>query len=265
MWSIFYIMAMFHRVAGTSSILDPSVRFLSYAWHLQRTWMWMSQFQMLIQLSRRILVGTVLATSMNTIKREWVLFLWSFCATSLVKLTYLVSPSLLKESYLLSFLIYVCYFLQGAFPLVDNGKSVIEVHQKKNYYIIPQNKLGQDIYIRATEIKGFKDIVKMPSGDIRPVKVPVLTNMLDSHLRGELCRNPRIMVTVIVIDAQVPFCLKTKITCIVAPLFTYFYLPGSPASPFISSSFTCLCCYRNDEFIWCHVLSVSFVLYGLHP
>ncbi|EOA17894.1 hypothetical protein CARUB_v10006303mg [Capsella rubella] len=93
---------------------------------------------------------------------------------------------------------------RGAFPLVDNGTSVIEVHQKKNYYIIPQNKLGQDIYIRATEIKGFKDIVKMPSEDMRPVKVPVLTNMLDSHLRGELCRNPRIMVTVIVIDAQLP-------------------------------------------------------------
>lgn len=93
---------------------------------------------------------------------------------------------------------------RGALPLVDNGKSVIEVHQKKNYFIIPQNKLGQDIYIRATEIKGFKDIVKMPSGDVRPVKVPVLTNMLDSHLRGELCRNPRIMVTVIVMDAQLP-------------------------------------------------------------
>lgn len=93
---------------------------------------------------------------------------------------------------------------RGAFPLVDNGKSVIEVHQKKTYFIIPQNKLGQDIYIRPTEIKGFKDIVKMPSGDMRPVKVPVLTNMLDSHLRGELCSNPRIMVTVIVVDAQLP-------------------------------------------------------------
>ncbi|CAN8324888.1 unnamed protein product [Cochlearia groenlandica] len=93
---------------------------------------------------------------------------------------------------------------RGALPLVDNGKSVIEVHQKKNYFIIPQNKLGQDIYIRATEIKGFKDIVKMPSGDTRPVKVPVLTNMLDSHLRGQLCRTPRTMITVIVIDAQLP-------------------------------------------------------------
>lgn len=128
-----------------------------------------------------------------------------------MKQTYLVLLSLLKESYLLSLLIYVCYFIQGAFPVVDNGKSVIEVHQKKNYFIIPQNKLGQDIYIRATEIKGFKDIVKMPSGDVRPVKVPVLTNMLDSHLRGELCRNPRIMVTVIVIDAQVPLCLKQRL------------------------------------------------------
>ncbi|VVA93348.1 unnamed protein product [Arabis nemorensis] len=93
---------------------------------------------------------------------------------------------------------------RGALPLADNGRSVLEVHQKKNYFIIPQNKLGQDIYIRPTEIKGFKDIVKMPSGDTKPVKVPVLTNMLDSHLRGELCRNPRIMVTVILMDAQLP-------------------------------------------------------------
>lgn len=119
-------------------------------------------------------------------------------------------PCLFKESHFLSLLIYVCYVLQGAFPLVDNGKSVIEVHQKKTYFIIPQNKLGQDIYIRPTEIKGFKDIVKMPSGDTRPVKVPVLTNTLDSHLRGELCSNPRIMVTVIVVDAQVLFCLKQR-------------------------------------------------------
>jgi len=134
---------------------------------------------------------------------------------------YSALPSLLKKSRFLSLLIYTCYFLQGALPLVDNGKSVIEVHQKKNYFIIPQNKLGQDIYIRATEIKGFKDIVKMPSGDVRPVKVPVLTNMLDSHLRGELCRNPRIMVTVIVMDAQVPFCLKQRLHSFWCP---YLYI-----------------------------------------
>ncbi|XP_010540792.1 PREDICTED: uncharacterized protein LOC104814451 [Tarenaya hassleriana] len=90
------------------------------------------------------------------------------------------------------------------YPPTNNGRSISEVHQKRNYFIIPQNKLGQDIYIRATEIKGFKDIVRMPSGDMKPVKVPVLTNMLDSHMRGELCRNPRTIVTVIVMDAQLP-------------------------------------------------------------
>lgn len=252
MSSIFYIMATLHWAVGTSSTLDPLVRFLSYAWHLQRTWMWISQFQMLIQLSRRTLVGTTLATSMNTIKREWELLLWFLCAT--------------WWRSLLSLLIYVCYVLQGAFPLVDNGKSVIEVHQKKTYFIIPQNKLGQDIYIRPTEIKGFKDIVKMPSGDMRPVKVPVLTNMLDSHLRGELCSNPRIMVTVIVVDAQVPFCLKQR-SHLSWCLFFHILLPLrlSCFSFYFLFFYFSMVIKQGRDFIWCHAtLSTKFMIFVFH-
>lgn len=43
----------------------------------------------------------------------------------------------------------------------------------------------------------------MPSGDMKPVKVPVSKNMLESHLRGKICRKARTMVTLIVVDAEV--------------------------------------------------------------
>jgi vacuolar protein sorting-associated protein 13A/C len=77
--------------------------------------------------------------------------------------------------------------------------------QKRNYYIIPQNKLGQDIFIRATEARGLQNIIKMPSGDMKAVKVPVSKDMLESHLRGKLCRKVRTMVTIIIAEAQVWF------------------------------------------------------------
>ena len=68
---------------------------------------------------------------------------------------------------------------------------------------MPQNKLGQDIFVRATELRGLATIIKMPSGDMRPVKVPVSKNMLDSHLQGKLFRKVRTMVTLIIVDGQV--------------------------------------------------------------
>ncbi|KAK9266873.1 hypothetical protein L1049_027132 [Liquidambar formosana] len=85
-----------------------------------------------------------------------------------------------------------------------SGRSLIDIHHKRNYYIIPQNKLGQDIFIRATEIEGLQNIIRMPSGDMKPVKVPVSKNMLDSHLRGKLCGKVRTMVTVIIAAAELP-------------------------------------------------------------
>lgn len=86
----------------------------------------------------------------------------------------------------------------------DGGRSIIDIHHKKTYYIVPQNKLGQDIFIRATELRGFANITRMPSGDMKPVKVPVSKNMLDSHLKGRLCKKIRTMVTIIIADAQFP-------------------------------------------------------------
>ncbi|KAK6251014.1 hypothetical protein SCA6_005019 [Theobroma cacao] len=83
-------------------------------------------------------------------------------------------------------------------------RSIVDVHHKRSYYIIPQNKLGQDIFIQASETGGFSDIIRMPSGNMKPIKVPVSKNMLDSHLKGKICRKVRTMVAVIIADAMFP-------------------------------------------------------------
>lgn len=92
---------------------------------------------------------------------------------------------------------------QEAFSATYGGRSIMDIHHKGNYYIIPQNKLGQDIFIRATELRGLTNIIRMPSGDMKPIKVPVSKNMLDSHLKGKLCTKVKMMVTVIIADAEV--------------------------------------------------------------
>lgn len=81
--------------------------------------------------------------------------------------------------------------------------SVDSVHHKRNYYIIPRNKLGQDIFIRTTEIKELSSVMMMPSGNVKPLKVPVSKNMLDSHLRGSIGQKIPTMVTLIIAEAQV--------------------------------------------------------------
>ncbi|KAI3710546.1 hypothetical protein L2E82_40329 [Cichorium intybus] len=81
---------------------------------------------------------------------------------------------------------------------------IIDVHHKKSYFVIPQNKLGQDIYVRATEIRGLPHVIKMPSGEKKSLKVPVSKNMLDSHLKGNLYKKLRSMVTVVISQAQFP-------------------------------------------------------------
>ncbi|KAI3453469.1 hypothetical protein Pfo_010132 [Paulownia fortunei] len=84
----------------------------------------------------------------------------------------------------------------------SDGRSMIAVHQRRNYYIVPQNKLGKDIFIRASAVRGLPDIIKMPAGDRKALKVPVPKNMLDSHLKGSLLKKLRPMVTIIVAEAE---------------------------------------------------------------
>ncbi|XP_050223282.1 uncharacterized protein LOC126673249 [Mercurialis annua] len=90
------------------------------------------------------------------------------------------------------------------FPPNYGARSVIDIHQKKNYFIVPQNKLGQDIFIRPTEIRGLSNVIRMPSGDMKSLKVPVSKNMLESHLKGNICAKVRRMVTVVIVGAQFP-------------------------------------------------------------
>ncbi|GAV77402.1 PH domain-containing protein/DUF946 domain-containing protein/DUF1162 domain-containing protein/Chorein_N domain-containing protein, partial [Cephalotus follicularis] len=96
------------------------------------------------------------------------------------------------------------YRTREAFSPTYGERSIIDVHHKRNYYIVPVNKLGQDIFIRASEGRGIPNIIRMPSGDMKPVKVPVSKNMLDSHLKGTLCGKVRTMVTIVIMDAEFP-------------------------------------------------------------
>ncbi|KAK4746515.1 hypothetical protein SAY87_012827 [Trapa incisa] len=84
-----------------------------------------------------------------------------------------------------------------------SGGAVIGAHNRRDYFIIPRNKLGQDIYIRATEVRGLSNISRMLSGDVKPLKVPVLKNMLDSHLKGNLSSETRWTVTVLLLEGQI--------------------------------------------------------------
>lgn len=92
---------------------------------------------------------------------------------------------------------------QEKFSPTLGGGSIIGIHHKKNYHIIPKNKLGQDIFIRATESTGLTNIIRMPSGDMKPVKVPVSKNMLDSHLKGKLFKKVRRMVVAMIAEGEV--------------------------------------------------------------
>ncbi|KAG9142715.1 hypothetical protein Leryth_005471 [Lithospermum erythrorhizon] len=86
----------------------------------------------------------------------------------------------------------------------EKSGSAIDVYHQKTYHIVPVNQLGQDIFIRASERGQFENIIKMPSGDAKSVKVPVSKNMLDSHLRGNLRLKLRTMVTIVIAEAEFP-------------------------------------------------------------
>ncbi|KAL0296337.1 UNVERIFIED_CONTAM: hypothetical protein Sradi_6685800 [Sesamum radiatum] len=85
-----------------------------------------------------------------------------------------------------------------------DGRWMATVHQRKNYYIVPQNKLGKDIYIRASEVMGLPRIIRMPAGDRKTLKMPVPDNMLDSHLKGGLLKKLPLILTIIVAEAELP-------------------------------------------------------------
>ena len=96
-------------------------------------------------------------------------------------------------------------FIQEAVSSTFGETPIIDIHHKRNFCVIPQNKLGQDVFVRATEIRGLTNIIKMPSGEMKPLKVPVLKNMLEAHLRGNHCMKLRTMVTIMISEAVVCF------------------------------------------------------------
>ncbi|KAJ4777649.1 Pleckstrin (PH) domain-containing protein isoform 2 [Rhynchospora pubera] len=85
----------------------------------------------------------------------------------------------------------------------NGDRRVLDVHQRKNYYIVPQNYLGQDIYIKGAELKGFPSIIKLPSGDGHPIRVPIPKNSMHSRSKGQHHEVARSMITVIIAEAEI--------------------------------------------------------------
>lgn len=101
--------------------------------------------------------------------------------------------------------LWFCY--QETFSSAE--RPVLDVHQRRSYYVVPQNKLGQDIYIRTTENRSSL-VTLLPSGDDRSIKVPALKDLLDSHLNGVSVKSYRLMITAILADAEVTLSFCTQ-------------------------------------------------------
>ncbi|KAL6906369.1 hypothetical protein ACP4OV_003970 [Aristida adscensionis] len=81
-------------------------------------------------------------------------------------------------------------------------QPVLDVHQRRSYYVVPQNKLGQDIYVRTTEYSSSL-VTLLPPGDDRSIKVPASRDLLNSHLNGRSVKCNRLMITTILADAEI--------------------------------------------------------------
>ena len=90
--------------------------------------------------------------------------------------------------------------------------------------MVPQNKLGQDIYIRTTENRSSL-VTLLPSGDDRSIKVPALRDLLDSHLNGRSVKSYRLMITAILADAEVALLFCTKL-CTLLPACAFPVMNG---------------------------------------
>eukprot|EP01018_Ginkgo_biloba_P007916 Gb_35998 [translate_table: standard] len=87
---------------------------------------------------------------------------------------------------------------------VSGRRDVLDIDHKTTYYVIPQNKLGRDIFLRTDEFDGKPDVFALPSGDMTDVKVPASKSILDPHSKGNLRRSLAKLVTIVIGDAELP-------------------------------------------------------------
>lgn len=85
--------------------------------------------------------------------------------------------------------------------LTTTRKSVLD---KETCYIIPQNKLGQDIFLRTFGFDGQPEVNILPPGDVITVKVPASNSISDTHLMGNMRRSLSKRVAIVISDAELP-------------------------------------------------------------
>ena len=158
-----------------------------------------------------MLAGTILALVMNYTRR-YIYFklkiLLSYHLKKRWKATLICFEPLVNIFVMISLLSVVLFYYQETFSSTE--RPVLDVHRRKSYYIVPQNKLGQDIYIRTTE-NSSSLVTLLPSGDDRSIKVPASKDLLDSHLNGKSAKSYLLMITAILADAEVALFYCTQL------------------------------------------------------
>ncbi|KAF3782527.1 Vacuolar sorting-associated protein 13C [Nymphaea thermarum] len=85
-----------------------------------------------------------------------------------------------------------------------DGGYILDIHHKRAYYIIPENKLGRDIFLRAFESGGISKIFSLQSADAMPIKVPVSKSMWGSHIKSINSVTSRKMIAVMITEGEFP-------------------------------------------------------------
>lgn len=98
--------------------------------------------------------------------------------------------------------------VKGSSKTKDSNLTTIKksVLDKETCYIIPQNKLGQDIFLRTVGFDGQPEVNSLPPGDVITVMVPASNSICDTHLMGNIRRSLSKRVAIVISDAKLPKC-----------------------------------------------------------
>ncbi|XP_031502249.1 uncharacterized protein LOC116265643 [Nymphaea colorata] len=86
----------------------------------------------------------------------------------------------------------------------SDGGYILDTHHKRVYYIIPENKLGRDIFLRAFESGGISKIFRLQSANAMPIKVPVSKSMWGCHIKSINAVTSRKMIAVMITEGEFP-------------------------------------------------------------
>lgn len=98
--------------------------------------------------------------------------------------------------------------MKGSSKIKDSDLATVRksVLDKETCYIVPQNKLGRDMFLRTVGFDGQPEVKILPPGDLITIKVPASNSICDTHLMGNMRRSQPKRVAVVISDAELPEC-----------------------------------------------------------